>query len=322
MHTAMLASVYQYIMTGTLPSDDIQEGEDFMTTMKRFIFPRNGQKKNGYDQRVSMAGYEKDFYAFINHPLRTAGHKVAPLFAVGERLVTGSDYYGNLLYDPAANTVTQWAQTAVGAAGEALMPFSGSSIREQVKVGSNLPSAFTQNVIGFNPAPAYVTRSTADNRMTEYMTEFKPSPKQAPLDWKRGEARREIVSFLRSKQDPNEPDRPHPAEAIKTYVTLGGERGAADLRRLATNVDRRDDFQNRLNGFLAEIKNPSRAYALFDVVDKMTPDELKRGWDPIMKRVYTLRERARSKEELTSIDEQWQALLEKARTDWAAAHGG
>jgi hypothetical protein len=322
MHTAMLASAYQWIMTRTLPSDDIQEGEDFMTTMKRYIFPRNGQKKNGYDQRVSMAGYEKDFYAFINHPLQTMGHKLAPMIAVGERLVTGSDYYGNLLYDPAANTVTQWAQQITGAAGEAIMPFSGSAIREQIKTGANPVSGIGQTLVGFNPAPAYVTRSSADNKMTEYMSEFKPSPKQAPLDYKRGEARREIVSFLRSKQDPNEPDRPHPAEAIKTYVTLGGERGAADLRRLATNVDRRDDFQNRLNGFLAEIKNPSRAYALFDVVEQMSPDELKRGWDSIMKRVYTLRERSRSPEELASIDEQWQALLEKARSDWAAIHGG
>jgi hypothetical protein len=322
MHTALLASAYQYIMTGTLPSDDIKEGEDFMETMKRFIFPKNGQKKNGYDQRSSMAGYEKDFYAVLTHPITTATHKVAPAIPVVQRLVTGNDYYGNLLYDPAANAVTQWAQRLGGTIAEAATPFSASSIREQVKTGGGGASAVAQNVLGFNPAPARVVRSEADNKMTEYIAEFKPSPQQAPLDWKRGEARREIVTFLRSKQDPNEPDREKPTEALKTYVTLGGERGAADLRRLVSNVQKRDDFQNRLNGFLAEIKTPSRAYALFDVVEQMSPDELRRGWDSIMKRVYTLRERARSKEEFDSINEQWQGVLEKRREAKESMSGG
>ena len=144
-----------YALTGTGP----QNFADLYTM-------RTGRKNtDGSDERIIAPSYIKDEIELRKHPMEMALNKINPALRVMGELVKNRDYYGNEIYNPDDSPVVQGKQIAEHLA-TAFVPFSASGLQKSLQAGKS-GGMIAANMMGFNPAPAYMTRSPFESFLAD-----------------------------------------------------------------------------------------------------------------------------------------------------------
>ncbi len=168
-------AIMQYLMTGQGPDEP-----------KDLWFPKTGGKRgDGTADRLSMPTYMKDGYALTNRadegPIRVLQNmyhmgagKAHPLLQTLAETGKNEDWSGTAIRDPKDKITKQaWDEALHLLSG--FVPISISSEVDQRKKGS---SALAQSLgfLGMTPAPAYITRTSEQQREIEEDQRYLPSP--------------------------------------------------------------------------------------------------------------------------------------------------
>jgi hypothetical protein len=146
--------------------------------MKDYFFPKDADGK-----RVSLPSYMKDIYAWRQHPLQTAGHKIHPAISEALDMLQNKDFYGTEI----RNADDPWMKQVLSEAeyvGKGFVPFAIRNAQQRATDAGdtntfsflkprNLGKA-AQSFIGITPAPAYIQNSPALTKAREYLQENRP----------------------------------------------------------------------------------------------------------------------------------------------------
>ena len=143
-----------YAFTGQMPT-----GMDYLAF-------RTGRKdKDGNDERFLIPSYVKDLLAYAKQPGTTLLHKTHPLVSVLTDISNNKDYYGYEIRDPNANVAQQAGQAGMYVL-KAFEPFWIQGVQRSTQAGAT-PGAVAAPYFGVMPAPAYITRSSIQNRISD-----------------------------------------------------------------------------------------------------------------------------------------------------------
>ena len=184
---SVLGAVIQYALTGEPPEE-----------AKDYLFPKTGMKNpDGSDERLSMPTYAKDWYAWSHQPLKTAVHKIHPLWGLLGDLATNEDYFNvevRHVDDPLLNQAGQF----VGHIGES---FKTISMKNYEKMQRTAPGDKWRNALvsitGVTSAPAYITRTPAQKLMTRYIIERIPPKTKTEEQFERSMYRKTLKDRIR-----------------------------------------------------------------------------------------------------------------------------
>lgn len=159
-------AVTNYLLTGEAPK-----------SLKDYYYPRTGKKDaGGNDERISIPSYVKDVVGFARARVQTAQHKIHPLISSIAEMLENKDFYGNKIRNEDDPAVRQFADE-LKYVGKIFLPFSvrnaGQLGKESGEAGvkqyfsrESLPGYF-----GYTPAPRFIVRSPAEQRLSEYLGE-------------------------------------------------------------------------------------------------------------------------------------------------------
>ncbi len=148
--TALYNAAAQYIKTGKLPE----------SATDLYAYQTGGKNPDGSDERAMMPGYMKDVVGYGEHPLKTAGAKVATAPRLVGELLTNSDYRGLPItkggnVDSTSDffkTAPMWAKDYAAHVMQAFEPISIKNLVLGNKKGSNIGPA--ERALGVRPASA------------------------------------------------------------------------------------------------------------------------------------------------------------------------
>lgn len=144
---AMSGAALQYAMTGQAPS-----------SAKDMFFPRTGRKNpDDSDERISFPSYVKDEWAFANHPVTTAEHKLHPIFTRAAELLQNKDFYGTEIVDPEADIPTE-TKELLTYLGKSFLPYAVQGAARNASTGAS--AAMTAlPFVGVTPAPGDISKT-------------------------------------------------------------------------------------------------------------------------------------------------------------------
>jgi hypothetical protein len=147
-------AVLTYAFTGQTPT-----GMDFLAF-------RTGRKdKDGNNERFMLPTYVKDLLAYSKQPGTTVLHKSTPLASVLGDVLNNRDYYGYEIRNPNDPYVKQ-----AGQAGKYVIksfePFWIQGAVKAAQAGVS-PGRLAAPYVGVMPAPAYITRSSIQNQISD-----------------------------------------------------------------------------------------------------------------------------------------------------------
>lgn len=179
-------ALLQMGMTGQMPDDIID-----------CYYPRTGRfRPDGHPERVQIASYMKDVFAYRDAPLQTLGHKTHPLVSAMIDMLNNRDFYGTEIIDP-DSPASQKAKDAAKFAGEQFLPFSiRNATHSNNAIGGQ--NAFSKAVttagsyVGITPAPADVDRTDAEKMLIRYYTNKLPQGARKPEEVAATDARKNI----------------------------------------------------------------------------------------------------------------------------------
>jgi len=188
--TAMLGGAYQYLHTGEEPQE-----------FKDFYFPKNGQvDESGSPRRTKIMGYGTETIAWVRHPLRTAKHKLSPMFNAMAELITNEDYYGDMVRNPNAGILKQIYQTLKWGVGK-FEPWSIKQARKDIEHDAPLlsrieaatglaqaPREWRQTQTEKNIFDLYKKQSGIDVRLTPEKRDIQKRKSAAMRELKKGES--------------------------------------------------------------------------------------------------------------------------------------
>jgi hypothetical protein len=147
-------AILSYAFTGQAPT-----GMDYLAF-------RTGRKdKDGNDERFLLPSYVKDIIAYAKQPWTTVGHKSHPLISVVTDVVRNRDFYGYEIRNPNAPAAAQAGQVSKYVI-KSFEPFWTRGVRKTAEAGVN-PARVAAPYVGIMPAPAYITRSSIQNQISE-----------------------------------------------------------------------------------------------------------------------------------------------------------
>jgi hypothetical protein len=156
----LYGAVIQYLYTGKGPEE-----------LKDYFFPKTGRlTKEGYPERISPPTYMKDIVEYWHQPVQTVINKMNPLVAIVDQMVKNEDFYGAQIVDRDAAPLTQFEQELTYL-GKQMEPFAVRGYQRQKEEGQP-GAASAASFVGFNPAPAYITRPPEVNRAIEQRREL------------------------------------------------------------------------------------------------------------------------------------------------------
>jgi hypothetical protein len=124
MTVGFYGALYQYLRTGEGPQE-----------MKDYFYPKTGEvDADGNPERVQIASYMKDMFAYAGHPWETVKHKLNPFLSTIYEMLQNEDFYGDMIRNPDDPFVQQVAQEA-GYVAKQVVPFSFRNVAEQSKRG-------------------------------------------------------------------------------------------------------------------------------------------------------------------------------------------
>jgi len=148
----------QYMLTGKAPD-----------STKDLFFPQTGGiDEKGDPERVALATYLKDVYAWGTHPLTTAGHKLTPAIAMVTEMLTNKDFYGTEIRNQDDPFMKQaWDATKHLAVG--FEPFGIKNMRTMQARGDTGVKPF-MSFFGVTPAPRSVNTTPAEQLAMDNIT--------------------------------------------------------------------------------------------------------------------------------------------------------
>lgn len=154
--TAVVGSMYQYLMSGE-PPDRKKYG------WKDFFYPRTGEKdKNGNPVRKALPTYMKDQFAWFIHPGETLASKLHPAIGALYNIKQNQDYYRTAIrnmdygvFDP------RGFPADVAYLAKQFVPFSIMNLLESQKQGESLGKSI-ESFMGITNAPQYITQDAAE----------------------------------------------------------------------------------------------------------------------------------------------------------------
>lgn len=181
-------AIYQYLRTGEGPRE-----------LKDYFFPRTGEvDADGNPERVQIASYMKDLFAYSGHPWETVKHKANPILSTVYEMLQNQDFYGDLIRNPSDPVVSKVAQEAAYIAKQ-FTPFSLRNMQESSKRGGQSAVTKFGNWFGITPAPRDKVRTDAQNKMAEFLSERRMTG-ATPEDAAARQSRREILAGLRGNK--------------------------------------------------------------------------------------------------------------------------
>jgi hypothetical protein len=191
MTVGFYGALYQYLRTGQGPQE-----------MKDYFFPKTGEvDADGNPERVQMASYMKDMFAYSGHPWDTIKHKMNPILSSVYEMLQNEDYYGDQIRNPDDPFVQQIAQEA-GYIAKTIEPFSLRNVQEQSKRGDRSNVTKLGSWFGITPAPREEIRSDAQNRIAMYLNQSRESG-ATPEQVEQRQARADILRGLRGDENVN-----------------------------------------------------------------------------------------------------------------------
>jgi hypothetical protein len=155
----LVGGMLHLIMTGKVP----QKTEDY------FYPGPDGAK-------VSFPSYMKDYFAFKEHPLKTAVNKLHPTLGQMVDFYHNSDFYGTEIYHPGDDKfkkgwdILKWYS-------KSYIPLSFKGIATRIERGESVGSAVS-GYAGFMPAPSSVGQTRAESLAYDLATrEWKQGPR-------------------------------------------------------------------------------------------------------------------------------------------------
>lgn len=164
--TAVLGGLITYLFTHKEPK-----------TVKDLIYPVVGYDHEGKPERVNTMFFTREFGALWYH-YKAEGpkglwnmllYKGNPVIGVLAEQLQNKNFYDRQISDPLAPMSDQVKQRAQAAFESAVESISLGSISES---GQNDPKHVTLSLLGFNPAPGYVSKPPLVNRIYELYGEF------------------------------------------------------------------------------------------------------------------------------------------------------
>jgi len=153
----VMGAVMHKLMTGENPKE-----------MLDYFAPQTGKVgPDGNPERVQLASYMKDLYAYAKHPLTTLSHKLHPMGGAVADMLGNKDYFGDQVRNPDAPIVRQMQQLANYAAAQ-FLPFSIRNATEEGKRGQGV-GAQVESFFGILPASRELVRTPAQNLASSLM---------------------------------------------------------------------------------------------------------------------------------------------------------
>jgi hypothetical protein len=175
---AMAAAMIQYFRTGSLPDPYDPLSLDWQ-------MPKvGGNNADGSPRRVSTMWYNREYVAWIKHMQEMGGGVSGAWQGTKEmnwnklmlqplwEMYTGQDYFRNEIRDPHGTLPEKIGQTARSILTEQLSPMSWTNAQQALKSSSSPASDVTLSLLGFGPAPAYVSRTATQNRIAYLYREY------------------------------------------------------------------------------------------------------------------------------------------------------
>jgi hypothetical protein len=226
MHATIigLAVGTSYALTGQGPSDT----RDYFTI-------RTGRKNpDGTDERLSIPSYLRDESELmagghvVKNVLTMAKNKMNPIFRVMGDLATNKDYAGNHVYNADADSSVQAKQIGEYLA-KAAVPFSVTGAERSANAGAG-NTELAANVMGFNPAPGYMTRTP----FFDYLYEHRDDHGRASLSPEQAAAKSKFFSALNQIRTGQKADLSGftPLERKKLILYSRSTPQEADFKRL------------------------------------------------------------------------------------------
>ena len=199
--SAFMAGVMTYLFTGQQP-----EGQDF-------IFPRlPGKNPDGSDRRLSTPFYTREIPMFLKHAQEHGGGVMGTvaglrdmiwnkmLFQPAVELVKNKDYFGRAIRDEDAPSFQQAYQVMQHYGRQQFMPMSVTGARRAEELGGGTMEK-ALSFAGFGPAPAYASRTPAQNYIAHLFSET-VAPQRRPYEEAEvSEAKRTArMAILRARQ--------------------------------------------------------------------------------------------------------------------------
>lgn len=151
-------AVYQYLHTGKLPGQGIED-EGMPGVLKDLYFPRNGGiDQRGSDSRTSLADYVKDVYHFAQDPIQTAINKLNPINDEIMSMIRNKDFYNTKIY----NEDDLWPQQWKDLAGYAVTSNISYSIQSAQRSTNKSLENKVESFFGFNTAPLDINMTSAE----------------------------------------------------------------------------------------------------------------------------------------------------------------
>jgi hypothetical protein len=216
----MIGGAMTYLMTGKVPQD-----------IKDYFYPRTGNTdEQGDPERVSLPSYMKDIMPLVlaqgvKGKVKTAEtmaeHKLHPLLNMTVEMLRNQDYYGTKIRNE-DDPIVQQAKDVLKQVGKDVIPFGIQGLLKERDRGTPWAKAVAP-LIGITPAPRYVNQTPAQQMMSDYYEETRPSGGRTKEQSDRSQLKAQIVRALK-KGDP---------EGVKRLIDAA-----------KTGVLGKEDFQN------------------------------------------------------------------------------
>jgi hypothetical protein len=191
---ALLAAIYQKLMTGKNPGDRPDSKGKPGDIAKDLAYPLDGGvEANGNPSRTALPDYAKDEAAWSMRPGQTAAGKMHPFLGFTVHVLTNRDANGKMISDEEASRLARLKQIAQYAWGEESLPLSLSNLQKD-REGVHTPFQLAATQLGFSPAPSWVDRSAAMDFISNY--EHNQSGAQPPSE--RTQIKNQITAAVRA----------------------------------------------------------------------------------------------------------------------------
>jgi diguanylate cyclase (GGDEF)-like protein len=158
-----LGALLQYAFTGEPPEEP-----------KDYFFPKTGRRNpDGSDERLSLPTYSKDWVGWTTDPVKTASHKLHPMWGTLSEMLNNQDYYGTKIRNE-DDPIMQQLTDVMSHAFESFIPFSAKNFGRMTEAGESTPLAAVMAFSGISSAPGYIVKTPAQKLATQMLADRMP----------------------------------------------------------------------------------------------------------------------------------------------------
>jgi hypothetical protein len=189
--TGIMGGTLKYLMTGEAPKE-----------LKDYYFPRTGKlDEAGRPDRISLPSYIKDLVHYYEQPTKTVVNKLHPALSMIGQMLSNEDFYGVQIADWSEGVMASLSNPETYKdygkyLGKSVQPFGiRNLLRERQLGGSAVDQALP--FVGLTPAPAAISRTKAENLMSEFLKGRIPNAAITKDQAEVYDTKRQVLSLIR-----------------------------------------------------------------------------------------------------------------------------